>query len=310
VHPPRQQLGTHDLPFDASISGWKNATISPSSIARRKRLLAFQPADQSPAASSRRTVPRGSVRRPSRDTAPRSRCAALAGGDAVHGRRGDTDADRRRHFATLGVHRLREHADQPVGDGGGATDVEPVRHHHDELVAAHPTGDRTPVSRLRDRRSAMMLMNRSPPRWPSASLTALNRSRSQNSRPTGFVRGRGQHLVEQLERAATVVEPGQRIVRRLMCEPFVGAGQLVVHTGQLAALVRQVAQQPLAAPLQADGSSVLRLTTWCSTTSARPKNAASTPRPRNRPSSSAIRTTTTRRSAAPGTTGRGRGGLQ
>jgi len=41
-------------------------------------------------------------------------------------------------------------------------------------------------------------------------------------------------------------------VGRLVGQPLVGGGQLVVHTRELTALVGQVAQQPLAAPLQPD----------------------------------------------------------
>ena len=128
-------------PLEASISGWKKATISPSSIAAAQRLLALEPADQL------------LLHRPVEqlDAVPATRLRAVERGvrvaqqlarrRAVQRRGGHADAHRRRHLATLGVHRLGEHADEAIRHGRSACHVE-AGHHHDELVAAHATGDR------------------------------------------------------------------------------------------------------------------------------------------------------------------------
>ena len=107
------------MPVVASISGWKNGTMSPSSIARRSLssrsirslVLAGELGVEwlDPVATARL----GAVERGVRvGAAPRSTLAPCVG----HGR---PDADRRRQFASLGVHGLAEHTLQLVGDGDG-----------------------------------------------------------------------------------------------------------------------------------------------------------------------------------------------
>ena len=142
------------------------------------------------------------------------------------------------------MHGLREHTDQSVGDGGRVRDVV-TGHHDDELVATHATGDRAGVETAQqsvgddaDEPVTTAVAERIVDR-----LEPVEVAEQQADRPR--LVGTGEHLIQHLEGAASVVQTGERIVRGLMGEPLVDCRQLVVHAGQLAALVREIAQQPL-----------------------------------------------------------------
>ena len=66
------------------------------------------------------------------------------------------------------------------------------------------------------------------------------------------VAGVRQHMVQQLQSAASVVETSQRIMGCLMSQTLVGRGELIVDARELAAFVGQISQQSFAAPLQTD----------------------------------------------------------
>ena len=164
----------------------------------------------------------------------------LAGRVAVQRGAGNADADRRRHLPPFGIDRLGEHADEAVGDDCGATHVEPGQHDH-ELVATHATGDgsgfeaaRQPIGDDADEAIASAVAECVVDRFEAVEVAEQQAHRV-------LLVGGGQDLIEQLQRAAPVVQPCQRIVRGLMGEPLVGRGKLVVHAGELAALVRQIA---------------------------------------------------------------------
>ena len=128
------------MPVLASSSGWKNGTMSPSSMARRSRnsrsirfsVLASQFGVEvsDPAAT-------GCLGLVERDVRVGQDLADVA---AVRRGVGDPDADRRRQLATCGVDCLAEYTLQLVGNSDGRLLVG-TRQGNDELVATDAAGD-------------------------------------------------------------------------------------------------------------------------------------------------------------------------
>ena len=128
------------MPVLASSSGWKNGTMSPSSIARRRRssrsirslVLAGQLGVEvgDPATAVRLRLIERDVRvgQHLADVGAVGRCV------------GDPDADRRRQLAASGVNRLAENALQLMRDRDGRLLVG-TGQGDDELVTADAPGD-------------------------------------------------------------------------------------------------------------------------------------------------------------------------
>ena len=126
------------------------------------------------------------------------------------------------------MHRLAEHVDQPPGDGSGAASVVVGQHHH-ELVAADTAGERLGPQRSADAigEGDEELVAAAMAEQVVHGLETVEVDEQHTHRSIG----RGEQVVEGIERTATVQQSGERIVERQELELLVRGAQRGVGVG-------------------------------------------------------------------------------
>ena len=238
------------MPVLASSSGWKNGTMSPSSIARRRRNSRSIRSRFSRARSVSKWVTR---LRP--DDLARIECDVgvrqdLADVGTVGRGVSDPDADRRRQLAAGSVNCLAEHAMQLVGHRDGCLLVGTGKG-DDELVATDAAGDTgagdATLDSVGDDAQEVVATAMS-----QRVVDRLEPVEVDEEHSDGLRRGLADQAFQRLEHPAAIQQPCQRVVGCLMGQLLDGDSQLSIGLGELNLIAFDLGEQILAGLLQRD----------------------------------------------------------